>query len=329
MKKTTYCVALAALLMFATSTAHAVDFNFVDVLDVGNAADTTTGYGSVDHAYSIATTEVTNAQYVEFLNAIADSDPNGVWNSTMDINQSGADGSYIYTVDSGFGSKPVTPVSFANAMRFVNWLENGEPTGPQGAGTTETGTYTISDGISENRADEATFILPSEDEWYKAAYYDPRLAAAGGPLGDDNYWLYPTQSDSAPTAEEPAGEANSANFAAAALPDMTTTDVGAYTGTTSFYDGLDFGGNVFEWTEGIDGPNRVIRGGTWDGSSTFLEATSRTVVLPGGGSFISGFGFRVAAILNYTPEPGTAVLALTGTLLLMMFSGRQFQKRTR
>jgi formylglycine-generating enzyme required for sulfatase activity len=267
---------------------------------------------------------VTNAQYAEFLNAIADSDPNGVWNATMstEITRSGIAGSYTYAVVSGFASKPVRVVSFFDAMRFVNWLENDQPTGLQGAGTTETGTYTISDGVSETRADEATFLLPSEDEWYKAAYYQP--FAEGGDM--DNYWLYPTQSNTAPTDEAPAGTANSANFDGIV---GGTTNVGAYTGTTSFYGGFDLGGNVFEWTEGVQGNQRIIRGGTWDGSVTLLESSSRTLVNPSGGSVNSGFGFRVAAILNYTPEPGTAVLALTGVLLLMMFSGRQFQNRTR
>jgi formylglycine-generating enzyme required for sulfatase activity len=325
-KKITNCVALAALLTFATSTAHAVEFKFVNVFDVGNPNDST-GFGSVDSAYSIATTEVTNAQYAEFLNAIAKTDTYGVWNTTMsaEIMRSGFAGSYTYTAASGFASKPAMVISFFDAARFVNWLENGQPTGLQGAGTTETGTYTISDGISETRADGATFLLPSEDEWYKAAYYQP--FAEGGDT--DNYWLYPTQSNTAPLDEQPAGGANSANFDGIL---GGTTNVGAYTGTTSFYGGYDFGGNVFEWTEGLDGTGtrRIIRGGAWDGAVTFLSALSRTAVLPTGGSITpAGFGFRIAAILNYTPEPGTAVLTLTGVLLLMMFSGRQFQKRTR
>ena len=87
----------------------------------------------------------------------------------MDITRSGSDGSYSYAVNSGFGPNPVNHVSFFDAMRFVNWLQNG-----QGSGGTETGVYTISDGISETRNPSASFWLPSENEWYKAAYYDPR-----------------------------------------------------------------------------------------------------------------------------------------------------------
>jgi len=67
-------------------------------------------------------------------------------------------------------------------MRFVNWLENGQPA--DGSGT-ESGVYTIGSGVNETRAAAASYFIPSEDEWYKAAYYDPRLEAAGGPPGDD------------------------------------------------------------------------------------------------------------------------------------------------
>ena len=51
------------------------------------------------------------------------------------------------------------------------------------------------------------------------------LNRKGGPTGDDNYWLYPTQSDTEPTAEAPPGGANSANYIGGP---GTVTDVGAY-----------------------------------------------------------------------------------------------------
>ena len=46
---------------------------------------------------------------------------------------------------------PVNLVSLYDAMRFVNWLENGQPDGPQDATTTEDGAYTITPaGIAAN-----------------------------------------------------------------------------------------------------------------------------------------------------------------------------------
>jgi len=303
-------------LVVAAYPAQAVNFDWVSVGNVGNGPDDT-GFGAVDNAYRIATTEVTNNQYAQFLSNVAATDTFGVWHTSMDITQTGSAGSYTYAATTGFGSKPVRLVSFFNAMRFVNWLENGQPIGPQGPETTEDGTYSISDGISETRTNTATFFLPSEDEWYKAAYHKNDGVTA-------NYWDYPTQSDDAPNAAGPGGGAQIGNFA-----DVVgdTTDVGAYTGTTSAYGGFDFGGNVFEWTEGVEGPNRVIRGGTWNGPATFLEASSRSFFSPIGGSTESGFGFRIATL--HTPEPGTALLGVIGSLLLTLFSGRRFQNRTR
>ena len=70
---------LAAALLFALP-AHSVSIEWVTVDDPSNPADTevmndgTTGYGSVPHTYRISKYEVTNAQYVEFLNAVAGTD---------------------------------------------------------------------------------------------------------------------------------------------------------------------------------------------------------------------------------------------------------------
>jgi hypothetical protein len=91
-----------------------------------------------------------------------------------------------------FINYPVTYVGFFSACRFANWLSNGQPTGAEGPGTTETGTYTVMDGWSGVRRNPgSTWALPSEDEWYKAAYYKGGSTNAG-------FWLYPTCSDTAP-----------------------------------------------------------------------------------------------------------------------------------
>ena len=127
-----------------------------------------------------------------------------------------------------------------------------------------------------------------------AAYYDPRLEAAGGSPGDDNYWLYPTQNDTAPTAEAPPGGTNSANFDFVVGHD--TTDVGAYTGTTSFYGTFDQAGNLWEWNEAVISSSfRGVRGGGWfNGYSSRLAASYRI----GDGPTLrsSNIGFRVASI---------------------------------
>lgn len=324
--RVSFVAAFFVVAAIAAWPADAATITWVTVDNPGNAADQDYGagaFGSVGYKYRIGETEVTNDQYAEFLNAIAKSDPNGVWNSFMDISRSGSDGSYSYTVNSGFGPNPVNYASFLNSMRFVNWLENGQPTGPQGVATTEDGSYAISDGLSETRASGASFFLPSEDEWYKAAYHQP--FAAGGDT--DDYWLYATQSNTASTATTPTATPNSANFLGVV---GDTTDVGAYTGTTSYYGGFDFSGNLFEWNESVfSGSFRGLRGGSWLDSATFLAASRQNFGNPAV-KFLD-VGFRVASPFSETaviPEPSSVVLGVIGGLLLMLFSGRRFQKRT-
>ena len=199
--------ALMAALTCSSPASAQVSFQWATVGNPGNAADplnegTVPGIGSVDHVYRIAKHEVTNDQYAEFLNAVAATDTNALYSGGMTlvvqggITRSGSSGSYSYTVKPNMGNKPVNYVSFFDAMRFVNWLHNGQPTGAQDASTTEAGVYTISDGISETRAADAQYFITSENEWYKAAYHQP--AADGGDV--DHYWLYPTASNSNPTA---------------------------------------------------------------------------------------------------------------------------------
>ena len=177
----------------------------VPIGNPGNAADPTTGFGSVAYPYNIGTTEVTNAQYAAFLNAKAASDPFGLYkgngtstsmaSSFGGITRSGSAGSYTYAPVAGRENNPVNFVSFWDATRFANWLHNG-----QGNGDTETGAYTLTpSGISANTITRNAgwrWAVTSEDEWHKAAYHQP--ASAGG--DNDDYWLYPTQSNAPPTS---------------------------------------------------------------------------------------------------------------------------------
>src|SRR5208283_1300303 len=115
----------------------------VPVGDAGNAADTTTGYGAVGYDYSIGTYDVTLTQYTAFLNSVARTDTYGLYNTNMATNlnvagiaRTGSPGSYSYAVI-GDGQRPVTYVSWYDAVRFANWLTDGN---------TETGAYRITNG---------------------------------------------------------------------------------------------------------------------------------------------------------------------------------------
>jgi len=111
---------------------------WVTVGDAGNAADApsvsgTFPVGDVDYVYDIAKYETTTVMYAEFLNAMAKTSGAGIYNPSNpvpQITQSGPDGAYTYEVAPGAENKPVQRVSYLDATRFVNWLENGKPTAP-------------------------------------------------------------------------------------------------------------------------------------------------------------------------------------------------------
>ncbi|MCP4191295.1 MAG: formylglycine-generating enzyme family protein [Planctomycetaceae bacterium] len=276
-----------------------------------NNEDDDTGYGAVDYEYRISATEVTNSEYATFLNAVAATDTYSLYNSFMSgtyggISQNGSSGNFSYSVNSDRGENPVAYVTFYDALRYTNWLHNG-----QGTGNTETGAYTITDeGITNNsitRNTGATWFLPNEDEWYKAAYYDPTLNSNTG-----GYFDYATRSDVAPTAELPAGGINSANYH---MVFGNTTAVGAYTSALSPYGTYDQSGNLWEWNETIiDSSNRGLRGGDWSDTSNYLSSSVRLGYISPAIEDNSS-GFRVASLSSpaSVPEPGSlAVWAVLG-----------------
>ena len=308
-------VALACLVLLPQ--AHAVvTFDWATVANPGNAPDTqvmftdfSSGYGPVGYTYQISRHEVTNAQYTEFLNAAAADDPYSLYNPEMGaggfagrfggILRSGSPGSYTYTVKSGYADLPVVYVSWNDAARFVNWLHNG-----QGTAGTENGVYDMS-LPAPSRAADATFVIPNENEWYKAAYYDPDLDGSPG------YWDYATGTDSVPYSDDPAAlnfPANSANYHnfdgnanngyndGYALPESAgaLTPVGGYFESLSAYGTFDQSGNVREWNESFIYSGRGLRGGMWLGGADFISAAYRDFDNPVDESALDGF--RVALV---------------------------------
>jgi formylglycine-generating enzyme required for sulfatase activity len=273
----------------------------------------------VGYNYNIGKYEVTAGQYAAFLNAVAATDTYGLYNRDMartdygsGITQHNASGSYTYTVDAAFVNRPVNYVSFWDACRFANWLNNGQG----GPGTTEYGTYTLTpSAISSNtvtRNAGATWGVTSEDEWYKAAYYNPVAS---------NYYLYPTSSNWAPSQimADPLG--NCANYFSApyAFPiDGThyTTVAGEFQNSDSPYETFDQAGNVCEWNEAIiNSSYRGLRGGTFGDGDFSLQSGGRGIYDPA--VEYSGIGFRVSQV----PEP--SCLAVLGIGVVGMLLGRR------
>lgn len=325
MMKTNTAIALLAFFLCSATARGVVTFDWATVGNPGNGPDQlytlnnpdNLRFGSVAYTYRISKHEVTNDQYTEFLNAVdpMGTNPNGVYSTDMGSNtrggiafNAGAASGSKYSSKTNMGNKPVNYVSFFDSMRFVNWLESGQPTGGSG---TESGVYTIGNGFNETRAPGASFFIPSEDEWYKVAYYQP--AAQGGDT--DNYWLYPTASNSLPTiaTANAVGDisnpgANVANYNLGAdwngQNGNVTTVGSAGPLSASFYGTFDQAGNVREWNETVitvNGfSNRGNRSGSWSSTNIafdFLAASGRDGASPGL-EFASG-GFRVASM----PEP--------------------------
>jgi len=315
----------------------------VTVGDPGNAGDFRYGtayqgseggpasFGSVGYNYNIGKYEVTAKQYADFLNNKASaSDPYGLYNTSMDtannpngcnIKRASVSGNYTYTVADDWANRPVNYIDFWDALRFANWLNNG-----QGNGDTETGAYTLGgyngpDGLTIQRNAGARWFLTNEDEWYKAAYYK-----GGGT--DAGYWDYPTQSDTEPSNVGSDGYADPGNHANYEINSNYTigspyyrTNVGEFEKSASAYGTFDQGGNVFEWNEGIDGTIRVERGGAAnDGghSAYHLRAAYRGENRPDNGGPIHGF--RIAGVpagWEPVPEP-SSIIALAGALISLL-----------
>ena len=296
---------------------------WVSVSNINNAADTNTGnlYGSVDHAYKIGKYEVTAGQYTEFLNAKAKTDTYGLYDYGMaepafigcNIQRTGSEGHYSYSVASDWANRPVDFVSFWDAARFTNWLSNS-----QGDGDTETGAYTLNgymglDGRTITRNPGAKYFLPSENEWYKAAYYDPNKPGGAG------YWNYPTRTTIPATPGQDTSETtnagNNANYSnySNGSP-YYRTHVGEFNLSVGPYGTFDQGGNVMEWNETILwNSDRGVRGGSFLYDSDYLRASFRYYDNPYGAH--TDLGFRVASV----PEPSSLLMAATIALAGLMY----------
>ena len=143
---------------------------FVKVGDPGNKADVDRprvgSFGAVDYVYEIGRHKVSNAEYAVFLNALAaKTDPHRLYHSQMKIRRGGKEGEYVYVAHPASANAAVTYVTWHDALRYCNWLHGGD---------SEQGAYPFSgETLVGARQAGARFFLPSEDEWYKAACYDP------------------------------------------------------------------------------------------------------------------------------------------------------------
>jgi formylglycine-generating enzyme required for sulfatase activity len=283
--------------------------------------------GGVDYRYGIGQLEVTVTQYVDFLNTV---DPSGrnrhkLYSPTesslewpkygqIDFSAPAAAGHHYSVASPEWARKPYGFANFLRSARFANSLYNGQVLSRQAstAGSfhyvtyrvrlsrlTETGMYDMH-VRAMTRSHKSGFVIPSQNEWIKAAYYDPN----GG--GKYSYWQYPTnpgafgdEGASAPrstTLDPTTGDVSNAstqplaNFHAEGQPAPSwcpsafsaetcssvnplgikaSTYAKAFQGslstvgqarTTSPWGTLDQGGNAVEWTDTITPPPFGVKG---------------------------------------------------------------------
>ena len=339
------------LLAGAAGTVQAapITYQLVPVGNAGNAHDTT-GYGGVAYGYQIGRYDVTIGQYTAFLNAVAKTDTYALYSTSMatdravaGISRAGSSGSYTYSVINNGGdsaNRPITYVTWWHSARFANWMANGQPTGAQTNATTENGAYALvgvdNGGVAPaknitnpNTSAAPTFFIPTENEWYKAAYYSPVLNSGSG-----GYSKYATQSNADPGNIVGSGS-NQANYKAGGIYSVTQvggsidpnqnylTDVGAFTNSASFYGTFDQSGNVFQWNDldGLPGSSRGLRGGDWTVQASALSSSFRVEFDPSYEDAITGF--RLASPVA-VPEPSTWAMGAGG---LACVAGRAVRRR--
>ena len=265
---------LCVIVFFAAAylSAPSVKASFVMIGGTGVAADTN-GFGGVNYVYQISRYEVTGAQFAAA--AAADSRVGTSYTSN--------------TPDS-----PVENVSWYEAAKYCNWLTSGSAY--LGAYLFDgSGTYL---GVNRSTAISIygiVYALPTENEWYKAAYWTGNA--------DDPWSLYAHGLDTLPTWGTTDGWNYwyDGQYAYGGI----TWEVG--TGAQEQNGTYDMMGNVWEWMESPgSGFSRVFRGGGLNGyelkmSSAYSEGEDAS-------QGHETLGFRIVVI----PEPGTALLFFLG-----------------
>lgn len=290
-----------------THGSATIAMDFVLIGNPGNLADTTT-YGAVGYEYRIGTYAVSANQW-----AAAKAVDTGIGTATR-----------------WSGNQPASNTAGAeawnNAARFANWLTTGSANlGYYSTGTT----YTASPTHGQTHQQYAdlngtTYFVPTENEWYKAAYYDPNKPGGAG------YYSWATGSNTKPTAVFSGTSANTAVFNnGTTIP--TAPAFVDQSGGLSPYGTMGQGGNVFEFNEGnwtpssLSTANRGRRGGYW-GESGFMQNTNQGamngVSTTGSASQAERQGFRVTQIAP-VPEPGTVTMLIVAAAGLLVFTRRR------
>ena len=316
-----------------------VFFPYTSIADDGNDAFlySLRSIGAVEQPFLISKYEITAAQYCSFLNAVACyKDPHHLYKKEMTedpyvasitrtIYQNEAQETlFFYEPVENRGSLPITYVTLHDAERFCNWLENGAPTRDRDPlflqACTEEGAYLFSTMDSSTREiatlnPNAHYYIPSENQWFKAAYYK------GEGRG---YWRYPTAHDAAPNNGE-GDVTNQANYRTMATgwttreTNPSITPVDRFYQSASHYGVCDMGGNVAEWTSTLEESSQryagmlephIVRGGSWQSAySLYTNNELMALSIPqvyNGLTANNMIGFRIVALALESDEHETS-----------------------
>ncbi len=258
---------------------NAFTIDFVDIGGAGNAADLLTGNGAVDYNYRIGQTEITVRQFMA-----ACATDSRISDASVDIwNGGGPSDSYGAAIGP---DAPASHFGLYDAMRFANYLTTGNAI--EGVYQfDDEGTELLATDRSYRNDEDMAFVVPTEDEWYKAAYYSP--------ADDGSYSLY--ANGGSDTNQPPTvGTAFGWNYGVPETGKPWEVGVGAQEQNGTY----DMMGNVWEWNES----SAIRGGGAQDATDDDLRSTTTYDYAPNTEGTL--MGFRVAAI----PEP--ASLALIG-----------------
>lgn len=211
--------------------------------------------GSVPYEYRMARTELTTAQYLEYVNTFTARanpvplvQPPFLWGATRDRTYTGPGIRYRLIDDPNAARMPVAGINWRQSAMFVNWLNNDKSSDPNairnGAYDISTFGYDPNGNFTDQQAHNpgARYWIPTLDEHMKASHYSGAL---------DQWFYYPTSSDTAPHYGEPGmGDANS-GFNWPAIFSEFSIPVGSYPQVTSPWGLLDCAGSTKEWTESI------------------------------------------------------------------------------
>ncbi len=280
--------------------------------------------GGVDHRYRLTLTEVTVAEYFEYVRAYSPYYPGG-------INDPGYFGRFIYNerqdpndpgwyYAAGAGKYPAD-MAWIHAARFANWIHNGRR--PERwafeSGAYDMSTFTrLPNGDWEGQATHspgAAVWIPTLDEWIKGMYYDPgRNPPPVGPawLSRGGYWMYPIASDAPPVSGFPwtPGAQTSAGEFAGWRGEMF--DLGSYPQSRSPWGLLDGSGGRGELLENVTlAPGLRLAKGSGTGG-TLTQVEDRLDWIGGHGTSYRGVGFRFAS-----PVPSPCLLEVLVLVLVL------------